>query len=191
LRTDEELIERILSGDTRSFEELVYRHKNKAMTLAVRLLKNYHDAEEALQDAFVRAFHALRDFKKDAKFSTWFYRIVFNVCSTKLAQRGTSEALSLDNDESSSALMAIPSDGLSPGVRFEQADAAQLIQNELDALPQSYRVVSTLFFIQEMSYEEIVSVTGEPLGTVKTKLFRARVMLRNALAKKFQPIETP
>ena len=86
--TDQELVRRVRAGETRSFADLVYRHKDKAMTVAIRMLKNREDAEEAVQDAFIRAFRALDRFEERARFSTWLYRIVFNVCSTMLSKRG-------------------------------------------------------------------------------------------------------
>jgi RNA polymerase sigma factor (sigma-70 family) len=85
--TDFETIQRILAGETQAYAKLVDRHKDRAMTLAMRLLKNRQDAEEALQDAFVRAFKALDRFEMKASFATWFYRIVFNVCSSALGKR--------------------------------------------------------------------------------------------------------
>ncbi len=85
-RSDQELIAEIQSGRTASFRDLVERHKDRAFTLAIRLLKQRTDAEEALQDAFLRAFQGLEDFRGDAKFSTWFYRILYNVCLTRLGR---------------------------------------------------------------------------------------------------------
>src|ERR1039458_7241970 len=86
--SDHEIISRVLGGNTRSYADLVERHKNKAMTLAMRMLRNREEAEEAVQDAFVRAFNALGQFEKRSTFSTWLYRILFNVCSTILSKRG-------------------------------------------------------------------------------------------------------
>ena len=99
---EHEIIKKILSGDIRTFSLLVERHQSKAMTLALRMLKNREDAEEALQDAFLRVYRALGTFEGKANFSTWFYRIVYNVCASALEKRGASilQSLSVDDMES-------------------------------------------------------------------------------------------
>ncbi len=81
---DEQLIERIQQGEIRCFADLVDRHKDRALTVAVRLLRRREDAEEAVQDAFVRAFRGLAEFRGESRFSTWFYRILYNICLTRL-----------------------------------------------------------------------------------------------------------
>src|SRR3989337_1506914 len=96
---DYETIQRILAGEKRAYADLVNRHKDRAMTLALRMLKNREDAEEALQDAFVRAFNALPRFEWKSSFSTWLYRIVYNVCATALGKRADAQHISLDADE--------------------------------------------------------------------------------------------
>ena len=99
--SDHEIINRVFGGNTRSFAELVERHKDKAMTIAMRMLRNREEAEEAVQDAFVRAFNALGRFEKRSTFSTWLYRILFNVCSTSLSKHGepVQSISSGDNEE--------------------------------------------------------------------------------------------
>ncbi len=86
-KNDVAIVQKVLGGDKRAYAELVDRHKEKAMTLAIRMLKNREDAEEAIQDTFVRAFNALPRFEWKSSFSTWFYRIVYNVCATHLTRR--------------------------------------------------------------------------------------------------------
>lgn len=182
---DNAIIQRILSGNAHAYAELVNRHKARAMTLAMRMLNNREDAEEALQDAFVRAFRALPKFEMKSSFATWFYRIVFNVCSTMLQKRGETFVVSLDDEEQEAAL-AIPSSDGSPDIHIESNEFSSVAREEMERLPVTYRTVVTLFFVQEMSYDEIVAVTGLPLGTVKTYLFRARVLLREAIEKRFK-----
>src|SRR5579863_4706102 len=104
---DSEIIQRILAGDAHAYAELVNRHKARGMTLALRMLNSREDAEEALQDAFVRAFRALPKFEMKSSFGTWFYRIVFNVCSTALQKRGAAFAVSLDDEDG--LVLTIPS----------------------------------------------------------------------------------
>ncbi|MEK6754691.1 MAG: sigma-70 family RNA polymerase sigma factor [Bacteroidota bacterium] len=181
-KPDQEIIRRILAGEKRAFGELVDRHKDKAMTLALRMLKNREDAEEALQDAFVRAFYALPRFEWKASFSTWFYRIVYNVCATALGKKWGGVHISLDEEDEQN--LDVPSEGAPPDVEYESKEFQLSVMEEVKKLPEMYAAVFTLFFVQDMSYEQIVEVTGLPPGTVKVRLFRARTMLRSAVAKR-------
>ena len=187
--TDNDIIRRVIDGDNRAYAELINRHKDKAMTLAMRMMKNRHDAEEALQDAFVRAFRALPSFEWKSSFSTWFYRIVFNVCSSALARRGNTNLLSIDEENDEDLKIEIPSTDTEPDIEFEQKEFAQIVRSEIDRMDAGYSSILTMFFLQEMSYEEIITVTGLPLGTVKNRLFRARLQLRNAVARHFSDMD--
>lgn len=181
--TDREIIERVIGGDRRAFAGLVDRHKDKAMTLAMRMLKDREEAEEAVQDAFLRAFNALARFEWKSSFATWFYRIVYNVCSTSLSRRGTDLTVSLQ-DEKDQSTSDLHDANPNPETSLESAEMARIIRQEIDQLPASYSSVVTLFFLQELSYAEIVEVTGMPLGTVKARLFRARTMLKKAILRR-------
>jgi len=182
--SDHEIINRVLGGNTRSFADLVERHKDKAMTLAMRMLRNREEAEEAVQDAFVRAFNALGQFEKRSTFSTWLYRILFNVCSTILSKRGEPlQSISSDKIEEEWGdeipdFSEIP-DSIVVGKEFRQ----QVIDT-LNELPPLYCGIATMFYLDDLSYEEIVTITGSPLGTVKARLFRARAMLRDGIIRR-------
>lgn len=178
--SDQEIIQQILAGEKRAYAELVNRHKDKAMTLAMRMLKNRQDAEEALQDAFVRAFNALPRFEWKSSFATWFYRIVYNVCATALGKRGEEIHYSLDDDESL-VQVELTSDDFIPDLQLETSEVQRTVLEVIQTLPPKYTGILTMFFIQEMGYDEIVEVTGLPLGTVKVRLFRGRTLLRNAI----------
>jgi len=182
---DFEIIQRILAGETRAYAELVDRHKDKAMTLAMRLLKNREDAEEALQDAFVRAFKALDRFEMKASFATWFYRIVFNVCSSALSKRNRAFEISI-NENGAADDLNMPAEASTPEIDIESFEFQQIVREEIERMAPAYGAILTLFFIQEFGYEEIVEVTGLPLGTVKNRLFRARMMLREAVLKRIR-----
>jgi len=182
--TDREIIQRVLDGDVRSFGILVDKHKAKAMTLAIRILKNREDAEEALQDAFVRVYRALSSFEWKSNFSTWLYRIVYNTCATAAGKRNGKYHLSLDVMDEDGSRIEIESDELLPDMRMESDEFSKIVCEEVEKLPSAYGSTFTLFTIQEMSYEEIVQVTGLPLGTIKARLFRARAMLREAIVKR-------
>jgi RNA polymerase sigma-70 factor (ECF subfamily) len=186
--TDHDIVRRILTGEQRAYAELVDRHKDRAMTLAVRMLKDRSEAEEALQDSFVRAFRALPAFEWKSSFSTWFYRIVFNVCSTRLSGRKNAATISIDDDDELKRI-EIPSGDEAVDLHFEMSEFTGIVRKEIEKMDESYSAILTLFLVQEMSYEEIVSVTGLPIGTVKNRLFRARTLLRSAVVKHFSEQE--
>lgn len=181
-KNDGAIVQEVLAGNKRAFGDLVDRHKDKAMTLAMRMLRNREDAEEAIQDAFVRAFNALPRFEWKSSFSTWFYRIVYNVCATQLSRRGEDLHIAIDTREDEEAL-ALPSGELPPDIRYESIEFEQIVLKEIEKLPLPYSAVCTLFFVHDMSYDQIVEVTGMPLGTVKVRLFRGRIMLREGVVK--------
>lgn len=181
-QSDDEIISRVLGGNRRSFAELVERHKDKAMTLAMRMLRNREEAEEAVQDAFVRAFNALEGFEKRSSFSTWLYRILFNVCSTALSKRGAPQILSDMNQAERED--DIPDLGEIPDSIVEGEEFRQHVLDAMNELPPLYSGITTMFYLDELSYEEIVTITGSPLGTVKARLFRARAMLRDGILRR-------
>jgi len=183
--TDYDIIQKVLSGDKGSFAHLVDRHGEKAMTLAMRILKNKQDAEEALQDAFIRAYNALPRFEWKASFSTWFYRIVYNVCVSALERRPGEVFVSVDEESSDGEkLREVESGAPLPDAAYESAEAQKIVHEEIERLPDVYGATFALFVVQEMSYQEIVEVTGLPLGTIKARLFRARTMLKDALVRR-------
>lgn len=181
-KTDGAIVQEVLAGNKRAYGELVDRHKEKAMTLAMRMLRNREDAEEAIQDGFVRAFNALPRFEWKSSFSTWFYRIVYNVCATQLSRRGEDLHVTIDTRDDEEAL-ALPSDELPPDIQYESLEFERIVVKEIEKLPLPYSAVCTLFFMHDMSYDQIVEVTGMPLGTVKVRLFRGRILLRAGVVK--------
>jgi RNA polymerase sigma-70 factor (ECF subfamily) len=149
-------------------------------------LKNREDAEEALQDSFVRAYHALSSFEWKSSFSTWFYRIVYNTCATAAGKKSGIHSLSIDIEDEDGLRMEIESDELPADMRIESDEFSNILNEEVEKLPIAYGSTFTLFAIQDMSYEEIVQITGLPLGTVKARLFRARAILRQAIVKRME-----
>jgi RNA polymerase sigma-70 factor, ECF subfamily len=185
--TDKEIIQRVLDGEVQAFGTLVDRHSAKAMILAVRILRNREDAEEALQDAFVRMYRALPSFEWKASFSTWLYRIVYNTCITAAGRKDSTFRMSIDaQQEDGETQFEIASDDLLPDTLLESAEIETIVTEEIERLPPQYSSTFTLFVIQDMSYDEIVQVMGLPLGTVKARIFRARTLLRQALAKRLE-----
>ena len=184
LDLDRHTIEEIRAGNTRRYAQLVDRHKDRAMTLALRLTGSREEAEELLQDAFLRAFKNLGQFRGDAKFATWFYRILYNLCMTKISRRNSkSETLTI---EDRSGLDNIFVDEEEPTIhqKLEQEEFLEMVSREIDDLPEKYKSAVLLFYVQELSYEDICTVQNLPLGTVKTNLFRGRNLLRERVMKK-------
>jgi RNA polymerase sigma-70 factor (ECF subfamily) len=188
--TDLDIIHRVQAGDRKAYSRLVDRHEERSMALAVRMLRDRRDAEEALQDAFVRAFQALPRFEGRSSFATWLYRIVFNVCSSAL-ERKTLATVSLQSGSEEEPAIDPPTADLPPDLQLESAEAQRVVLEEVEKLPEAYGTTFTLFVVQELSYDEIVEVTGVPLGTVKARLFRARMMLRNAVARRLSIEQGP
>jgi RNA polymerase sigma factor (sigma-70 family) len=182
--SDKEIIQQVLDGNVRSFAVLVDKHKAKAMTLAIRILRNHEEAEEALQDAFVRVFRALHSFEWKSSFSTWFYRIVYNTCVTAAGRKDRTWRITLDSDEEFGHYAEVQSHDLPPDIQLESIECTKIIYEEVEKLPPAYGSTFTLFVLQELSYEEIVQVTGLPIGTVKARIFRARSMLRKAIVRR-------
>jgi RNA polymerase sigma factor (sigma-70 family) len=186
---DREIIQQVLDGNVQAFGLLVDRHKAKAMTLAVRIVKNREDAEEALQDSFVRVYRALSSFEWKSSFSTWFYRIVYNTCATAAGKKNKIHPLSIDVEDEDGMRTEIESNDLQPDRKVESDEFSKIVNEEIEKLPAAYGSTFTLFAIQDLSYEEIVQVTGLPLGTIKARLFRARAMLREAVVKRTDHVQ--
>jgi len=176
LQDDERIIlEEIQRGDTRKYAILVDRYKNRGLALALRMLKNREEAEEILQDAFVRAFRGLNEFRRDSTFGTWFYRILYNLCVSKVRQpvHPVDSTLPLDD-----LLVQDTADENVDVLSIDDRDLFRLIESQLEELPEAYMVAVTLFYLQERTYAEISELMALPIGTVKTNLHRARLLLR-------------
>lgn len=179
--SDNEIIHEIRRGAEGHFAQLVDRYKDRGMTLAIRMLRNKEDAEEVVQDAFIRVFKSLNKFEGAAKFSTWFYRILYNVCLTKLSRR-KDEFQRLNFDDGHEYQFGdLPEP--SPHAVLESKDLFFFVKKALEEMPERYNSIISLFYFQELSYEEICEVTQLPLGTVKAHLFRARALLQKRLAE--------
>lgn len=184
---EREILEQIRSGKKHLFAQIVDKYKEQAMTLAFRILKNREDAEEAAQDSFIRAFNAIDKFEQKAKFSTWLYRIVYNVCLTRLNKKDKRVSLIREDEDKGTEQQLFPS--VLPSNEYDNLEMVTLIKSMIEELPEKYSTIFSLFYFQELSYEEICEVTSLPLGTVKTQLFRSRALMLKRLAKEYQ-VET-
>lgn len=168
---------RAQSGDADAFAELVAEHQQFIYNLALRTINDPYEAEDLAQEAFVRAWMALPNFRGQSQFRTWLYRIVTNLCYNRLP-RLRREIAAIGDEE----MVNVPDDSLpEPGRDIETSEQQTFLHKQIEALPESYRLLVTLRYQQELSYEEIASVVSLPLGTVKTGLFRAKARLRDAL----------
>lgn len=168
---DTELVQRAQRGDAVAFEQLVRRHQRYVFNVAYRVLNDYAEAEDITQEAFVRAWRGLPGFRGQARFTTWIYRIVHNLCLNRLP--GLRREL-LRTEPLEEALAA-PAPSQAELVEVQERVA--FLHAQLDRLPEKYRLVLTLRYLQHLSYDEIAAALDLPLGTVKTHIHRARRLL--------------
>ena len=174
---DRALVEAAQRGDHEAFSALVTRHQRYVYNLAYRLLHDAHEAQDLAQEAFLRAWKAMGTFRGESKFTTWLYRIVTNLCYNRLP--GLQREIAQTEVEAAETMAQ--SNSQSPAASVETADQTAWLHRKVEALPVKYRLVITLFYLQEMSYHEIAETLDVPMGTVKTHLFRARERLKQQL----------
>ncbi|MGA2640734.1 MAG: sigma-70 family RNA polymerase sigma factor [Spirochaetia bacterium] len=178
-QTDDELIERVLRGETRFFAALVERYQDPVYGMALRFVRSASDAEDLAQEAFLRAYRGLEGFKGDARFSTWLYRITWNLCTDWLRRNRKPGHPSGALDDA--AGVADERVDLEEGLLA--AEERHTVRQALDRLAERYRSVLILMYYQKMSYEQIASVLEVPTKTVETRLYRARKLLRRSLQR--------
>ncbi len=170
---DSDLVATSLAGQPEAFGTLVERYDQAVYNLCLRTMRDREEARDATQEAFFKAFRSLRTFRPGSKFSTWIFAIAYHACCDRLARRKRYSDAELPD-------RADPSPG--PESLAERHDEARRLRTAIDALPEKYRIVLTLFHLQGRQYEEIARVLGLPMGTVKTHLFRAKELLRKRLS---------
>ncbi len=182
---EKDIIERCRRGDLGAFNELVRRYEKQVYNFAYRLTNNYDDASDVAQDAFVRVYNAIGTFRGDASFSTWLFRITTNVFLDERKRARAHPHSSLDEymelDESSVARQ-IEDPGPTPEALTEEAERNKILQKAIASLPEYQRAMVVLYHAQQKSYEEIAEIMGLPIGTVKSRLNRARLALKEKLS---------
>lgn len=182
--TDEALVLQAQAGDGKSLGELIYRYERKTYTLAYRLMGNHADASDAAQEALVRVYTRLGNFRGDSAFSTWLFRVVTNTCLDELRRRNRLRHASLDDplptDEGLVPRQS-PSDAASPMEWAERSEVQAAVHRAISRLPEEYRIVITLRDLHDYTYHEIAAILGTSLGTVKSRLHRARHALRTII----------
>jgi RNA polymerase sigma-70 factor (ECF subfamily) len=184
-RDDSRLIELSIQGDRAAFGVLVGRYQERLYHTAYRLLGNADDAMDVVQEAFLNAYQSLRQFKGDARFFTWLYRIAVNSAISlrrRSARVGSPRLLgSTDRPGAGGADPPDESHGSEPGSALERAEEEARLQAALDSLTPEHRAVLVLKEIEGRKYDVIAEVLGVPIGTVRSRLHRARLELRDRL----------
>lgn len=176
--SDRELVASAITGSEGGFEELVRRYQRPISAYVYRMVGDYEVALDLTQEIFMKVYGSLSRYRSEFKFSTWIYKIAHNAAVDHLrrsAARETSIVKGADGDQYE---LPIESGKLSPELESERKEQQREIETVVRALPAAYRELIVLRHAQDLTYEEIVEVTGLPLGTVKNRLFRAREMMR-------------
>ena len=183
-KTDQQLITAFVeNGDDGAFGELVVRYQDRIVNSFTKILKSHEEACDVAQEAFLQAYRKLHTFRSEAKFSTWLFRIAMNK-SISRQRKQKRETVSLDAVRDLSGKDAVDSNpSASPSANLEREDRQQLVQKALNELSEEYRTIIVLQTIEGLSYEEISSILECPVGTVRSRLHRARLELRDRLER--------
>lgn len=174
--TDDDIIKLVLQGYTKAYTMLVKRYQHMVFTLAMKILKNSEDAEEATQDAFVKVYRSLDKYSGESKFSTWLYAIARNTCLSK--RRSIKPEHTIDTEIEAQAI-----DKASDAIEYKSRRS--LLDNAIKGLPTDDAIVISLFYLQEQTIEEISSITDLSISNVKVKLYRARKRLKDILVTNY------
>ncbi len=184
-----ELVRKILAGDHHRFEEIVKRYERLVAHIVFRMVSDDVDREELCQEVFIKVFQNLEGFNFNAKLSTWIAKIAHNNCINHLRKRKLNLLDDMKNPDEPEEIQfseSLHTKASVPDIESEAADRADIIRKEIEKLPEKYKIILTLYHIDEMSYKDIGNVIDLPEGTVKSYLFRARKMLKESLVKEYQ-----
>ncbi|MFQ3549168.1 MAG: sigma-70 family RNA polymerase sigma factor [Armatimonadota bacterium] len=178
------LIQRCKNGEIGAFDELITKYEKRVFNYAYRVAGNYDDANDVAQEALIRVYNSLHTFRGDANFTTWMYRIVTNVFLDDRKKQKAHRKVSLDEyidlDENS-VTRQFEDNSPTPEVVIEKKEKDQFVQNAISTLPEYQKIIVTLYHIEDLSYEEIAEILQLPIGTVKSRLNRARLALKEKL----------
>lgn len=187
LTPDQRIVEAVVSGELAAYEQLVERYWGRIYGRVYQLLGNREDAEEVTQDTFSRALGSLEAFRGDASFSTWLYQIASNLARNRYwywKRRRRDSSISLDKpltEEGNTLSEVLPEEGADPGERMRWQEFEDSIEREMAALPERHQSILRMRLLEDRSYEAISEELGVPLGTVKSRIARARECLCRAL----------
>lgn len=173
------IVRKVLGGDANAFETLVLEYEKNVYNIALRMTGNSEDAADMTQEAFIKAYNSLHSFRGDSKFSVWLYRIVSNVCLDFLRSknRRPTVSLSVEDDDGEDAQLDVADESQSPELLLDRKLTRDSVRRGLDSLPPDYRQILLLREIQGLSYDEIAQALSLEVGTVKSRIFRARKRL--------------
>jgi RNA polymerase sigma-70 factor (ECF subfamily) len=174
--SDLALVQRTRAGDVEAFSELVRRHERIVFNLAYRFMRDNALAEDMAQEAFLKAYRLLNGFRGDCSFSTWLYRVTSSVCLTELSRRKRRGEVELTPSHEDSA-------STEPE---EASDMPELVRRCVTKLPDRYATIVSLYYLQEVPYEDIAEAMRIPMGTLKTWMHRARLQLRKIVEKEMK-----
>ena len=173
------IVRKVLGGDANAFETLVLEYEKNVYNIALRMTGNSEDAADMTQEAFIKAYNSLQAFRGDSKFSVWLYRIVSNVCLDFLRSknRRPTVSLSVEDDDGEDTQLDVADESQSPELLLDRKLTRDSVRRGLDSLPPDYRQILLLREIQGLSYDEIAQALSLEVGTVKSRIFRARKRL--------------
>jgi RNA polymerase sigma-70 factor, ECF subfamily len=178
------LVARCKRGERGAFDDLIHRYERKVYNFAYRLCGNYDEANDVASETFVRVYNALQNFRGDSSFITWLFRIVTNVYLDEKKRQRARPHQSLEEIielEETTVRRQIEDPEPTPDERVQLRERADMLQNAIDALPDYQRMMIVMFHTENKSYEEIAEILDLPIGTVKSRLNRARLSLREKL----------
>lgn len=183
---EKEFVAKIKQGDDSAFEELVRKYQNYIFRLAFSMVKNEEDAKELTQEVFIKVYTSIQGFTGRSSLSTWLYRVTYNLCLDYIKKNRKKRLMtqSLDDNENIE-LLSLKADTHTPEEALEAAEIRADIKEGLKTLPQEQRILIEFKDILGLSYEEILEVTGLKSGTLKSRLFRGRLTLKNYLSHKW------
>jgi RNA polymerase sigma-70 factor (ECF subfamily) len=180
---DEQMVERALSGDPEAFGEIVRRWERRIFALAFGMLGREEDARDATQETFLSAFRNLRNFRGEAKVSSWLHRIAVNQCITRQRRAKVRGETALEDEaEKNAAVFALPIDA-SPARAAENIERSSAVRRAVSALPPDLRQVVVMKEFEELTFQEIADVLELPLSTVKSRIYTALRQLQLRLQK--------
>jgi RNA polymerase sigma factor (sigma-70 family) len=168
-------VQQVLSGNTSAFAYFVETYQDMAMTIALRVCENMQDAEDIVQESYLKAFRNLHSFRGDSKFSTWFYRIVYNTAVTHAKVK----IWTTDYGKEAEEVPALSD--YSPEMRLEESEKKEMVSKILDHMPKGDALLLTLYYMEDHSVKEVAKITGLNESNVKVKLFRARKVFKEML----------
>lgn len=174
--TDQQLVERVQNGDKRAFDLLVIKYQHKILAIVGRYVRDHGEVHDVSQEAFIKAYRALKNFRGDSAFYTWLYRIAINTAKNHLVARSRRPPASdVDmNDAEFYSGSEVLKDQETPENLLFRDELDTVIKETIDALPEDLKTAVTLREFEGLSYEEIAEVMSCPMGTVRSRIFRAR-----------------